>query len=685
MRVPPGIVGAAPKYSNPMIACDSQNHSRAYRTARRVGCGLVALLGLGLATHAADISVPVALNPGWNLVSVPVGTPYSVGAFVAQLPPPALPVYHWDNPRSVYTCYTANPGYAADATFAFASAYWVYNPATENSTVTVTGEPPADRTVHLRAGWNAVGSVYAETLTAAEALRPLLPGRDYLCVWGYENGTAQAYSPGAGGNLQMQPGKGYWVYMCRDVAVTFPPDPETGAANADFIVADAGRLVHRSSRRPYTFSHANQYYLFYKPLPLVDEVFADAQAMGMNVLRTWGFCDGVYADGIAGEDFSLQPQAGVYSERGFARLDYLLWKARLCGLRLILPLVNNWDDFGGMQAYVNWSTTASPLRHHDEFYTDSHCRSTYKDYVTFFLNRRNTLTGIAYKDDPALLIVELANEPRCETDTSGDTLLAWFKDMSALVKGLDANHLVSTGSEGWYNGAGGADFIRHHQLPDIDICSLHLLMNNYGFSETQSAQWLQSHVDDAHFVIGKPVYVGEFGYQVMRDWPSAPTDMATRNRLYADWYQLLLDRAVDGGGFWLLSADSYPDYDHYTVYWPEDTETSLLAGEFSAAMADRRALSYHLPIMLLTDRQGAEQTPLGFAIPRSNPSQLALTFTSPNLPAGATLDGTGYFRWTTPMAGTYPEITVYAAAGGQRLAVGSFDLTISSTRNSGSR
>lgn len=38
------------------------------------------------------------------------------------------------------------------------------------------------------------------------------------------------------------------------------------------------------------------------------------------------------------------------------------------------------------------------------------------------LTRRNSLTGVEYRDDPTIFAWELINEPRCITDKSGDTL-----------------------------------------------------------------------------------------------------------------------------------------------------------------------------------------------------------------------------------------------------------------------
>jgi hypothetical protein len=358
------------------------------------------------------------------------------------------------------------------------------------------------------------------------------------------------------------------------------------ASASDFVEVSSGRLVLKNSGEPYYFSSTNQYYLFYKPLTMVDEVFADANAMGINVLRTWGFCDGMYKEGI-----SFQPEPGVYHESGFARMDYLIKKARDMNMRLIIVLTNNWSDFGGIPAYVDWSLTAAS---HDDFYTDATCKSLYRNYVAHFLNRVNTLTGVAYKDDPTILMWELANEPRCPSDTTANTLQAWIDEMAGFIKSIDSDHLVSTGEEGFYaeggsdwryNGSQGTDFIRHNSSPHVDICSFHLLYDDMGFTELAAMQWIQRHMDDARFVIGKPVYCGEIGKEVARSAPDAGQRMTTRNRLYADWYDAFLEGAVAGGGFWLLSADSYPDYDDYTVYYPQDAETCSIVRGFSNILA----------------------------------------------------------------------------------------------------
>ena len=300
------------------------------------------------------------------------------------------------------------------------------------------------------------------------------------------------------------------------VAASVSLSAPTHAANAGFV-SRAGRHLVLNSRNFYVHG-ANQYYLFFKPQVMVDEIVQDAQALGLNAIRTWGFCNGTSADG-----YCFQPQPGVYDESTFRKLDYLLYKANQLNIRLIITLVNNWDDFGGMNQYVAWSPTASL---HDEFYTDASSRQLYKDYVRTVLTRINTYTGIEYRNDPTILMWELANEPRCESDPTGNTLLAWVEEMSAYIKSFDTNHLVATGEEGWYttkgpdwrhNGLLGVDFLRNSQVATVDVASFHLYPQNNAMSEGEALAWIDEHAADAHTATGKPLFLGEFGWEAPRE------------------------------------------------------------------------------------------------------------------------------------------------------------------------
>lgn len=75
-----------------------------------------------------------------------------------------------------------------------------------------------------------------------------------------------------------------------------------------------------------------------------------------------------------------------------------------------------------MQQYVTWANATGVVQ---QFYTDPSIRDMYKDYATAIVLRKNSLTGIVYRDDPAILAWDIANEPSNYGDDSGDILQVW--------------------------------------------------------------------------------------------------------------------------------------------------------------------------------------------------------------------------------------------------------------------
>ena len=66
-----------------------------------------------------------------------------------------------------------------------------------------------------------------------------------------------------------------------------------------------------------------------------------------------------------------------------------------------------------------------------------HCRDAFKDYVKAILTRRNSITGVLYKDDPTIMAWDLANEPWVLGDDSGQTLTVSHPTMQRLTGVLD--------------------------------------------------------------------------------------------------------------------------------------------------------------------------------------------------------------------------------------------------------
>jgi mannan endo-1,4-beta-mannosidase len=369
-----------------------------------------------------------------------------------------------------------------------------------------------------------------------------------------------------------------------------------GAAAAStstgFVTRQGSQL--RLDGKQFRFYGSNNYYLMYKSRLMVDDVFADAKAAGFTVLRTWGFLDIGNADGsnsIRGKSDGVYFQywngtAPAYNDGpdGLQRLDYVLFAARQAGIKLVIPLTNNWNDFGGMDQYVRWRGGTF----HDDFYRDPVIRGWYADWISHVLNRVNSLTGVAYKDDPTVMTWELGNEPRClsagayprSANCTTQTLVTWADEMTRHIKAVDSNHLVSVGDEGFFcddpanadwtrNCGDGVDSIALAKLPAVDVMSYHLYPDFWGKDLSWVHDWITRHVKEAK-KIDKAVMLGEFGW----------LDKSTRNPVYQQWIQDFDNAGGDGFLYWILSGIQddgtlYPDFDGFTVYCPSPVCTTI--------------------------------------------------------------------------------------------------------------
>lgn len=381
------------------------------------------------------------------------------------------------------------------------------------------------------------------------------------------------------------------------LSVTTPTAP----APSSFVSASGRQFM--LDGKPFRYGGTNQYYLHYKSHIAVDNVLADAKAMHLSVVRAWGHIDRGSLNGAVANVDGSGDKDGVYFQfwdpakgapayndgaTGLEHLDYLLAQANAKGIKIILTLTNNWKDFGGMDQYVTWYG----LQYHDQFYTDARVKQAYKNWAAHLVNRVNTITGVVYKNDPAIFSWELGNEPRCinaAKPTSGTctfaTLNAWAAEMSTFIKSIDANHMVSVGDEGFlnwgvgsswpYNGADGVDNEALTRLPNIAFGTYHLYPDGWGTTADWGTQWIKDHIT-ATDVIGKPTILEEFGFQ----------NKTTRDGVYQTWTQTVRTGGGAGWNFWLLSSmlengQPYGDYDGFTVYQPSSTAT-LLANEATA-------------------------------------------------------------------------------------------------------
>jgi len=362
--------------------------------------------------------------------------------------------------------------------------------------------------------------------------------------------------------------------------------------------------------QPFCFVGTNNYYLSYQPPAMVDDVLESAQAMGVKVMRLWGFIDRGSLDGRVPSTDGDGTKRGVYFQawdplaqrpiyndgpNGLERLDYALAKADQLGLKVVLVLTNNWPEFGGMGQYLAWYGLSA----HTSFYDDPRVRQAYKAWLSHLALRVNSITARSYRDDSTIFAWELANEPRGTPGTPRSVLTNWAREMSSYLKSLDANHLVAVGDEGFlegtsehwtYHADNGVDHRALTALPGVDYGTFHMYPETWGTGFGWSEHWIDDHLRVAR-ELGKPTVLEEYGLKVTRDRLGRISDgLPVRLRGYSAWNERVLSQGGNAAMFWLLvGRDSerggqYPDYDQFSVY--RGDATAELLGQFAARFAE---------------------------------------------------------------------------------------------------
>lgn len=322
---------------------------------------------------------------------------------------------------------------------------------------------------------------------------------------------------------------------------------------------------------------ANNAYLSHKTKKTVDEVFRDAASLGLNTVRVMlsgggqevGYCR-EFACGRS--FFSLQPGPREYDEATFRKLDYAIAAAKRYGLRLVISLITLQP--GGISAYLDWVDDAEEM---DDFFTNDRCRAIYRDYLETLLTRENTYTGVEYRNDPTVAIWELANEPELEGgDPYGAPLQDWIAEMAEHVTGLGATQLVSVGIIGWNDPSNEADYLACFEPDAIDAASTHLYYDAAGVDD-----WIERHATGVHEELGKPFYVGEFGWDATRTDEDYDRQLQDRHEGFREWFDQFRSHDIAGSLCWFLlghldDGARFPDHDGFGVYAPEDEATAAL-------------------------------------------------------------------------------------------------------------
>ncbi|KGN52650.1 mannan endo-1,4-beta-mannosidase 1 [Cucumis sativus] len=404
-----------------------------------------------------------------------------------------------------------------------------------------------------------------------------------------------------------------WLIWALFFLISTLSASSSSPAPAAFVGVQDGHFQLNGS--PFLFNGFNSYWMMSVATDpnqrnKVTQVFRDAAAAGLTVCRTWAFNDGGF--------HALQISPGVYDESVFQGLDFVIFEARKYGIRMILSLVNNFKDYGGRAAYVRWAEAAGVQVHdEDDFYTNQLIKTYYKNHVQKVLSRKNTMNGLIYMEDATIMGWELMNEPRCQVDSSGNTVNRWVEEMGSYVKSIDKQHLVGIGMEGFYGDSSpnkikanpgsfkfGTDFITNNLNKAIDFATIHAYPDAWlpGKSEgTKMAfleEWIALHWTDSKTILKKPLIFEEFGKSI-RDQNQTSSSVRDRDaflsKVFSIIYNLARNGATMAGGLvWQVMAEGMESYyDGYEIVLSQTPSTTAIITHQSNNMAALNTRTQH--------------------------------------------------------------------------------------------
>jgi mannan endo-1,4-beta-mannosidase len=340
----------------------------------------------------------------------------------------------------------------------------------------------------------------------------------------------------------------------------------------NFVQSENGRFV--IDGRPFRFVGANVSVMYRdEDRARMPETLREAARVGIKVVRVWASGEGGRNDVKPIADFndwprihSFRNQPNEWNEAEFVFLDQVIAEAARNNLRVQLCLANWWRDTGGVTQYLRWAGIKGadddkyPFGIDNEkamqFYTNETTRRLYREHVEKIATRRNTVTGVLYKDDPTIFGYELMNEAQCVTGR-WEERRAWLKEMSDYLKSLDRDHMIAPGDWGYRSAAERREWLSDHALPNIDFCDVHNYPNKDTDSFVDSPKDLGEFIANrvaAAYSIQKPLVLGEFGMAID----------GYKGFSQIDWYRAYFDHTaregVGGAMFWIITPDPQRGY-----------------------------------------------------------------------------------------------------------------------------
>jgi mannan endo-1,4-beta-mannosidase len=286
---------------------------------------------------------------------------------------------------------------------------------------------------------------------------------------------------------------------------------------------------------------------------------------------------------------SLQTAPGKYNNDVLEGLDFLLAEMSKREMVAVMCMNDFWNWSGGMAQYLVWAGAANSIPYSPpnpggdwwtfqnfsaQFYSNPKSVEMFNNHLRFMVNRRNSITGKLYKEDPTIFSWELGNEPRGVANQVA--FLEWVDQTAGLIKSFDKNHLVTTGSEGNTSSpTSGTNVLKDHLSKNIDYATIHIWVQNWGFYDPKkpdatyqpaldyALNYLQEHLKQAA-ALHKPVVLEEFGISRDGNNHAEGTPVTVRDKYYGALFAAVADQlkkqnnALAGVNFWAWAGEGRP-------------------------------------------------------------------------------------------------------------------------------
>ncbi|WP_020207753.1 glycoside hydrolase 5 family protein [Gilvimarinus chinensis] len=382
--------------------------------------------------------------------------------------------------------------------------------------------------------------------------------------------------------------------------------PQSDAKRDEFVRVDGSQFV--LDGKSYRYAGANMWYGAYLGAPgelgdrarLIKELDL-LQAKGINNLRVLA----------ASEESELmravrpaivKNKTGDLNQALLEGMDFLLAEMAKRDMKAVLYLNNFWQWSGGMSQYVAWFTGEPVLdpdvtgkwnpfmQNSARFYHMPEAQALYRDVIKKVVTRTNTITGVAYNQDPTIMSWQLANEPRPGSDADGRPFYShfekWIDETAGYIKSLAPQQLVSTGNEGAMGTLQDAElFEKSHASDNVDYLTFHMWIKNWSWFDAQNAEasypsawetaqdYMQQHMAIAER-LNKPIVLEEFGVERDNGVFARNTSTEYRDRFYAQVFDFIELNAREGGpfagsNFWAWGGFGETDREDY-MWQPGD-------------------------------------------------------------------------------------------------------------------